>query len=196
MQVNTNDLPCSRSLRAFRSWWWTGRLGILQSMWSERVGHDWATELNWTEKTLNGRTSELITPPMRTEILFRTCLSVTAWAFPLHLTASLIFPPKCPKEIILFEKEVVTDVVQIRFTNINIFKHACFHFKKSSEFCFLFHFMPVFVFLQRFLSPFWKAQTEIKYKLCNIFLIKEHINAQRKKGQQSYINSFCPQDNY
>ena len=31
------------------SWWWTGRTGALQSMGSQRVGHDWATELNWTE---------------------------------------------------------------------------------------------------------------------------------------------------
>ena len=30
------------------SWWWTGRPGVLQSMGSQRVGHDWATELNWT----------------------------------------------------------------------------------------------------------------------------------------------------
>ena len=29
-----------------RSWWWTGRPGLLQSMGSQRVGHDWATELN------------------------------------------------------------------------------------------------------------------------------------------------------
>ena len=27
------------------SWWWTGRPGMLQSMGSQRVGHDWATEL-------------------------------------------------------------------------------------------------------------------------------------------------------
>ena len=35
------------------SWWWTGRPGILQSMGSQRVGHDWATELKYlfTEKT-------------------------------------------------------------------------------------------------------------------------------------------------
>ena len=26
---------------------WTGKLGLLQSMGSQRVGHDWATELNW-----------------------------------------------------------------------------------------------------------------------------------------------------
>ena len=28
------------------SWWWTGKPGMLQSMGSQRVGHDWATELN------------------------------------------------------------------------------------------------------------------------------------------------------
>ena len=27
--------------------WWTGRPGVLQSMGSQRVGHDWATGLNW-----------------------------------------------------------------------------------------------------------------------------------------------------
>ena len=31
------------------SWWWTGRPGALRFMGSERVGHDWAAELNWTE---------------------------------------------------------------------------------------------------------------------------------------------------
>ena len=29
-----------------RSWWWTWRPGVLQSMGSQRVGHDW---VNWTE---------------------------------------------------------------------------------------------------------------------------------------------------
>ena len=28
------------------SWGWTGKPGILQSMGSKRIGHDWATELN------------------------------------------------------------------------------------------------------------------------------------------------------
>ena len=42
----------------YRSWWWTGRPGVLQFMGSKRVRHDWATELNWCfwtvvlEKTL------------------------------------------------------------------------------------------------------------------------------------------------
>ena len=30
------------------SWWWTGRPGVLQSMGSQRVRHNWATELNST----------------------------------------------------------------------------------------------------------------------------------------------------
>ena len=28
------------------SWWWTGRPGVLQSMRSQKVRHNWATELN------------------------------------------------------------------------------------------------------------------------------------------------------
>ena len=31
-----------------RSWWWTGRPGVLWFMGSQRVGYDWATELNWS----------------------------------------------------------------------------------------------------------------------------------------------------
>ena len=30
-----------------RSWWWTGKLGVPQSTGLQRVGHNWATELNW-----------------------------------------------------------------------------------------------------------------------------------------------------
>ena len=30
------------------SLWWTGRPGMLQLMGLQRVGHDWATELNWS----------------------------------------------------------------------------------------------------------------------------------------------------
>ena len=31
-----------------RSWWWTERPGMLRFMGSQRVRHNWATELNWT----------------------------------------------------------------------------------------------------------------------------------------------------
>ena len=39
------------------SWWWTGRPGVLQSMGSQRVGHDWATELKWPEVDTPGLTA-------------------------------------------------------------------------------------------------------------------------------------------
>ena len=35
-----------------------GRLGVLQFMGLQRVGHDWATELNWTESYANENHSE------------------------------------------------------------------------------------------------------------------------------------------
>ena len=33
-------------------WWWKGRPGMLWFMGSQRVRHDWATELNWTERLI------------------------------------------------------------------------------------------------------------------------------------------------
>ena len=30
-----------------RSWWWTGRPGVLRFMGSQRVEHDWVTDLIW-----------------------------------------------------------------------------------------------------------------------------------------------------
>ena len=35
------------------SWWWTGRPDVLQFMGSQRVGHNWVTELNWTDINKN-----------------------------------------------------------------------------------------------------------------------------------------------
>ena len=45
-----------------RSWWWTGRPGVLRFMGSQTVGHDWATELNWTGTAILGayQTGEFI----------------------------------------------------------------------------------------------------------------------------------------
>ena len=40
------------------SWWWTGKAGMLQSMGSRRVRHDWATEPNWMIKSTQDRLIE------------------------------------------------------------------------------------------------------------------------------------------
>ena len=34
------------------SWWWTGKPGVLQSMGSQRITHDWVTEPNWIMRIL------------------------------------------------------------------------------------------------------------------------------------------------
>ena len=36
-----------------RGWWWTGKPGVLQSMGSQRFGHDWAAEHNWPPRCLH-----------------------------------------------------------------------------------------------------------------------------------------------
>ena len=39
------------SLSDSSSWWWTGRPWVLRFMGLQRVGHDWVTEMNWTDPT-------------------------------------------------------------------------------------------------------------------------------------------------
>ena len=41
------------------SWWWTGRPGVLQLMGSQRVRHNWVTELNWTELIIDSLITHL-----------------------------------------------------------------------------------------------------------------------------------------
>ena len=46
------------------SWWWTGMPGVLWFMGSQRVGHDWVTELNWTFHCIYIHTSSLSIHPL------------------------------------------------------------------------------------------------------------------------------------
>ena len=43
-----------------RKWWRTGKPGMLQSMESRRVRHDWATELNWKGCTSRGTHYQMV----------------------------------------------------------------------------------------------------------------------------------------
>ena len=74
-----------------RSWWWTGRPGILQSMGLQRVRHDWTTELNWTGPLL----LVILDPAFLCQWLISHLLwpKVSACFYPpAHL-----FHPKCPE---------------------------------------------------------------------------------------------------
>ena len=44
----TDLMDMSKLWASSRSWWRTGKPRMLQSMGSQRFGHNWATELNWT----------------------------------------------------------------------------------------------------------------------------------------------------
>ena len=84
------------------SWWWTGRPGVLRFMGLQRVGHDWATELNWTE--LKGSTAPEIyymqstksqTPrPLWTFSPQTRWLSGPSQIFSLFVLCSLLFTVK------------------------------------------------------------------------------------------------------
>ena len=43
---------CTRVWVNSGSWWWTGRPGVLQFRGSQRVGHDWVTDLIWSESNI------------------------------------------------------------------------------------------------------------------------------------------------
>ena len=47
--TDSMDMSLSKS----GSWWWTGKPRVLRFMGSQRVGHDWVTELNWYVFTQN-----------------------------------------------------------------------------------------------------------------------------------------------
>ena len=49
-----------------RSWWWTGRPGVLRFMGSQRAGHNWETRLNWTHIL---EISSKLTPPSSITLL-------------------------------------------------------------------------------------------------------------------------------
>ena len=73
------------------SWWWTGRPGLLQFMGSQRVVHNWVTELNWTDgcptlytketKNHSARTVSRISSLKWTELNLLTCIHNIAAIF-------------------------------------------------------------------------------------------------------------------
>ena len=54
-----------------RSWWWTGRPGVLRSMGSQTVRYDWVTELNWLPPFLQGEAETSVLRPLVVWLSFR-----------------------------------------------------------------------------------------------------------------------------
>ena len=74
-----------------RSWWWTGRPGVLRFMGSQRVGHDWAIKLNWRWTKLVAQRVKSLPAMQETHVLslgsfpgegMATHSSILTWRFP------------------------------------------------------------------------------------------------------------------
>ena len=76
-----------------RSWWWTGRPGVLPS-WGRRVGHDWATELNWT--ILLSQCSSSICPLGPIPSSLRKDITTVVWYVPSESPRFLPLPDHFP----------------------------------------------------------------------------------------------------
>ena len=72
------------------SWWWTGRPGVLRFMGSQRVGHNWMTELNWTE--LNKKLGSIIITAEQVAIYSQGALWRSAYEKLLKEITSLFRP--------------------------------------------------------------------------------------------------------
>ena len=83
------------------SWWWTGRPGVLQSMGSQRVGHDWATGLNWTELSVFYSIYHFFAPTSRLWRLWFSLLLLTLVILYLLIVIVLI-GAKCYLIVVLF----------------------------------------------------------------------------------------------
>ena len=76
-----------------RSWWWTRKLGVLQSMGSQRIGHDWVTKPNpWAFVYLS---CPIVLPETTIIILKRTIrMDIVALGLPFVLHSfQNVFPP-------------------------------------------------------------------------------------------------------
>ena len=86
------------------SWWWTGRPGVLRFTGSQRAGHDWATELNWTddpEILLLGIYSEetnlkrYMHPCVNSQNMETTLMSINRWTDKevVHINNGILLQP-------------------------------------------------------------------------------------------------------
>jgi len=70
-----------------RSWQWTGRPGLLQSMGSQRVAQDWANELNWNDTHTHTHTHTHIWIPTHLHFCVHTIseYNISGWGTRVYL---------------------------------------------------------------------------------------------------------------
>ena len=95
-----------------KSWWWTGRPGVLRFMGSQRVGHDWATGLNWMYTYVPSREHKLqITSHKISQDLVINCQLSLSEVF--HLPSPELKSHLCPNFSLphIFSSPVISSVI-------------------------------------------------------------------------------------
>ena len=127
------------SLSISRSWWWTGEPGVLQSMGSQRVGHVWVTELNWTpidDITGIEATCQVIEPtsviwlePALVRSIFIVRKIRFEWTFFLRFLPSAPFHPATPPNFnsssISFRNTYLSQVLRRKAIWLRNFAQIC-----------------------------------------------------------------------
>ena len=80
------------------SWWWTGKPGVLQSRGSQRVRHDWETEVNWTglrttERVLSWLKEDSLPQVLKEFVFLNTEPPVCRWS---QVSYSFLFEGTVP----------------------------------------------------------------------------------------------------
>ena len=80
------------------SWWWTGRPGVLGFMGSQRVGRDWAIELNWYVNNKEYYSKNLVN--LFNEYLYEFRTLFNPWVLPIihrhtHTEVTQLCPTLC-----------------------------------------------------------------------------------------------------
>ena len=137
-----------------RSWWWTGKPGVLQPMGSQRVRHDWATELtDWQCSTGNSTQYLIITysgKESEKEYVYDNCIchmTICIWICIWHLKLTQL----CKSTIFHLENQIIFYLLRFK----NSFCILATVLYQTSDFQ-IFSLSPLLVF-QFLTSVFWSS---------------------------------------